>query len=75
MVSRALVAGVPAIATTRQALLQGALFAIGQDTGNALLVTDRSYPTIGVTIPPKDQPVPVARLDRGTASISILAAF
>jgi hypothetical protein len=43
--------GVPSVGTTPMALQQGAVFAIGERTGNQLLVTDRLQGTVSVILP------------------------
>jgi hypothetical protein len=43
--------GVPSVGTRAVALRQGAVFAIGEGTGNQLLVTDRLRGTVSVIIP------------------------
>jgi hypothetical protein len=43
--------GVPSVGTTPLALQQGAVFAIGERTGNQLLVTDRLQGTVSVILP------------------------
>jgi len=47
--------GVPSLGTTPRALAQGALFAVGEATGWALLVNDRPVGTITVVMPEKGQ--------------------
>jgi len=75
IVSRAAMAGIPAIATTPLAMHQGAVFAVGLATGYTLLVTDR-VGVVTVPLPQKGTFVnPVARLDRGMADIQVIGGL
>jgi len=75
IVSRAAMAGLPAIATTPLAMHQGAVFAVGQATGYTLLVTDR-VGVVTVPLPRKGTYLnPVARLDRGMAEIKVIGGL
>jgi predicted nuclease with RNAse H fold len=47
--------GIPSIGTTPKALQQGAVFAVGEQTGWTLLVNDNLVGTISVVLPQKGQ--------------------
>jgi len=74
LLHQAAMVGVAAIGTTRKAVRQGAVFAIGPDTGLGVLVNDTIIGTIAPVLPPKGF-TPVAARARGMAEVTVIAAF
>ncbi|MBI4914169.1 MAG: hypothetical protein HY823_15685 [Acidobacteria bacterium] len=63
--------GIPSVGTTPVAIQQGAVFAVGPDTGNEVLVTDRLRGTVSVLLPARGQFIG-ARAQTGKAEVSVL---
>ncbi|BDU73981.1 hypothetical protein [Mesoterricola silvestris] len=75
VVNRLAYKGIPTIATTPKAMTQGAVFAIGEATGNNLLVTDQMIGTVGVILPERAKFVSRAwGSGQGVATISVVAS-
>jgi len=71
LVSQAAKAGIPSIGTTRESVRQGAVFAVGADTGNQLLVNDEPKGSIHVILPKREnlRTLAVLRPQEGRAVI------
>ncbi len=75
VVNRLAFRGIPTIATTPQAIAQGAVFAIGEATGMNLLVTDKMIGTVGVILPQRANFVnSVSNYGKGVATVSVVAS-
>lgn len=70
MVRQLAQAGLPSIGTTPRALEQGAVFAVGEATGNQILVNDEVKGTIHVVLPQREG-MNASRPDRGRAEIQL----
>jgi|GEM_PF-1765062 len=75
LIDRLAAAGIPTIAATPKALQQGAVFALSEWTGLQLLVADRVIGTVTVDLPKRVPVANVARLDLGSAEISVVGGF
>jgi hypothetical protein len=67
--------GIPSIGTTPMAIRQGALFAVGEETGNELLVTPEVKGTMHVTMPVRENlrsTVSAVHGKRPAASIQVM---
>jgi hypothetical protein len=67
--------GIPSIGTTPMAIRQGALFALGEETGNELLVTPEVKGTMHVTLPVRENyrgSVSALNTKRPAASIQVM---
>jgi len=75
LVGTASLAGVPTIATRPIAVRQGAVFAVGPETGMELVEADHLTGTVNVVLPPRgSHERPVSSLHRPAAPILVLAA-
>jgi hypothetical protein len=75
LLSTAVITGIPTIGTTRKAVRQGAVFAIGPDTGLNVLVTEKLIGTVSVELPPKGFTPTAALGGRSMAQVTVVGAF
>ena len=74
LVGAASLAGVPTIATRPIAVRQGAVFAVGPESGMELVEAEHLTGTVNVVLPPKGSHERISRRPGGAAPITLLAA-